>query len=484
MKIKNENIILTLIIISYVVRLAIAPFHIMVPHTPHDVYAYIGPGKCMVEGKFSTKDCLSWQKYSGQPTVYGPVLSPIFAIAYMAFGQYDFFMFKAISIAFDAANTVLIYLLTKKLLNQKLAVYASFIYCLSFMPLFNSAVLGNDEMIIIFALLLGTYFLFTKRLFLSATSYAILVLLKSFPIVIAPALLLYVYKKYGLKTGFKFSIFGAVFLFIAFSIFIALGGIEKTTFYLNSGYVGPDEGYNTNLSIFSIFRYVTNINLSFLTIPALFISLFLTLLLTLKFPMKNLEIEFMRNTTLFMVATLFASNLLSGIYTIYFFPFFLILVTTKIKSSTVRFGGNHLLGFFAIFIGLLVYSIIYREGLVTYSATDRAMLLVALLAVTAGEFYLLQNFEMKMRVVWVMVVFSSLMYVEVYAAPLMVFPLKYFTQFIDIGRFSVVNKMYGDHIGGRPDLFLAYGIFYALPAVILYICLIAIYVKMLRISSE
>jgi len=482
MKIESKNMILVLIIVSYIVRLAIAPFHIMVPHIPHDLYSYIGPGKCMAEGKFPFMDCLSWIKQTNQFAVYGPVLSVIFAFAYIFLGQYDFFMYKVIVILFDVANTFLVYLLTKRLLNNKKAIYVSLLYSLSFTPLINSAVFGNDETILLFFMLLSTHFLVKKKFASSAAVYSLSFLLKPISVVIAPAILLYIYKKHGFKTSLKYMAAGGICLAAVFSIFVLLGGFDGVTYYINAGSVGLEGGYSSNLSAFNIFKYLTNINAGLLATPVMILSLAFTVLLIINFQMKNAELELFRNVTLLIAVILLTGNVLSGIYVILFLPFLLIFLAYG--KQDVKLDWKKFIGFAAIFVGLIIYSAIYREGLVSYSTTDRILLLFALLAVTAGEFQLMGYFGKNFAFVFAAIAFSSLMFLEVYAAPLLVFPLKYFSNFINIERFAIVNKMYGEHIMGRPDLLLAYGTFYAVPAFILLLSLAFICVKLLRTRSK
>jgi len=474
----GKNVVLSLIVASYLVRIFITPFNIMVPHIPHDFYAYIGPGKCMVEGKFPLMNCLSWKEGNAQPSVYGPLLSTIFAAVYMAFGQYDFFAYKVIVIAFDAFNAALVYLIAKKLSSPKAALYAALMYSLSFMPLINSAVLGNDEIIVLFFILLSSYFVIEKKMFLSAASYSLLLLLKPFPIVAAPALFFYIYKKYGLKDGLKYIAYGVVCLLALLTIYISMGGFEGTLYYINAGSVGDEIGYTTNLSMFNIFKYITNINLSPIILPIMILSLLATLVLIFKFQIKNPEIELIRNIAALMVVTLLFGNFLSGIYTIYFFPFLLILAVSSIKQVK-KFNWKNLLGFLAVFTSLIIYSAIYREGLVNYTSSDRFLLLSALVAAVVGEFYLL-SIGKGFRMVWTMIVLATIMYFEVYAAPLVIFPLQGLSGFIDLNHFSVINKLYGDHIMGSRDLFLAYGVFYALPALILYITMSLIFIKLFK----
>jgi Gpi18-like mannosyltransferase len=479
----NKNVILILIVISYIVRLAIAPFHIMVPDIPHDFYAYIGPAKCLVEGNFPKGGCLSW-KQGGSPSVYGPILTFILLPVYLVSGQYDFFMYKVAVILFDIANIILIYFISKKILGTSKAAYVALIYSLSFMTLFNSAVIGNDEIILIFLFLSSVYFLISKKMFLSSFIYVLTILIKPFPIVIAPALLLYAYKKYGKKITFQYVVSGCISLSLMFLIFLFLGGFHDITYYFGFGTAGAELGYTSNMSFFNILKYITNINFGIWSLPIFAISLVLTFIFTLKIQVKNLDVELMRNLTLFITIALITSNVLSGVYTIIFYPFLLIFIFHQVKVDAKKFDIKNITSVLFVIIGLIIYSSIYREGLVSYSNADRVLLLLALFMVTIGDFYFIKILGKNMRLIWSFVVFSTLMFMEVYAAPILVFPLKYFTNFIDVNHFTVVNRLYGEHIGGNPELLLGYGIFYAVPCIMLFVSLILMYVEILKMGKN
>jgi hypothetical protein len=77
------------------------------------------------------------------------------------------------------------------------------------------------------------------------------------------------------------------------------------------------------------------------------------------------------------------------------------------------------------------------------------------------------------------------MSVEVYAAPLLALPLKNISEkLINPNKFTVINELYGDHIQGRSDLFLAYGIFFGGSAIILWIFLGLLYYTILKDKFE
>jgi hypothetical protein len=72
------------------------------------------------------------------------------------------------------------------------------------------------------------------------------------------------------------------------------------------------------------------------------------------------------------------------------------------------------------------------------------------------------------------------MFEELHAAPLVILPMeKLADKLIDTYKMKIVMELYGDHIDSKSK-FLAYGIFYGLPAVIVWIGLIYYYYILLK----
>jgi hypothetical protein len=197
--------------------------------------------------------------------------------------------------------------------------------------------------------------------------------------------------------------------------------------------------------------------------------------------LENHEKELFRNITLFWVATLFFGWLLLGPQQYLIFTFLIILMGYYIsKKHNITF----MFGIVLIIVSLLILSIIYRWGVVQYSNTDRVLLLLIVIISPLGEFLLLKDIKMSYRIIWSFIIFAVVMWETSHAASLLALPLKgianNLTQFIDINKFTLVQRLYGDHIRGDPEIFLAYGVFFVGPALIMWVFLSLLYYTLLK----
>jgi hypothetical protein len=269
---------------------------------------------------------------------------------------------------------------------------------------------------------------------------------------------------------------GMIYL-VFLSPFIWLSGVKNATFYLIE-YETRAAGWC--MSFYNIFRYVTNVEISSLATPILILSYLITLYFIFKRKLKNNKTELFRNMTLLWITSLLFGGWLCGSYLYLMFPFFLILFSLKFTKVRI-ITKQKLLGVSFIFLSLLIHSTIYREGIVLYSRLDRMLLFSATIIAPIGVFNLMHGIRRSYRIIWSLVILAVIMYEEVLAAPLLVLPLKDIAErLIDLNRFTMINKLYGDHIKGRPEIFLAYGISYGVPALILWICLGFLYYILLR----
>jgi len=482
-EINDSKSIAFLILVSYLARIILSPFHVMFPFIPHDLYANIGPGKCMAEGKYFEWGCLEWRGFEGEMSAYGPFWSVLMMFWYLLFGEFNFFMFKIPSIIFDTLTVLMIYFIGKKLFDKKLAFYLGLLYSLSFFALHNSAVLGDDSAVAMFFVFGSLYFLIDKKLPISAvfTSVALMFRVEIGFVSLLP-IFYYVYRKYGLNVTFKHVLLFGILYLLFLSPFIINAGIEKTLYYvLGSPHTVGQKGQF--MSFYNIFKYVTNVNVNFLLYPILLSSCLITFLLFFIRKMTNHEIELFRNIILFWTAILLFGGMLSGNYLYFIFSFSVVLFGSNFQRKNL-IAKQWMLGVVLIFTSLLIYSTIYRWGIIQYSDIDRSILLLVTITSPLGVFLFLKGVKMNYRIIWTIITLGVIMWETQHAAPLLALPIEnianQFNQYININRFTVVEKLYGDHIRGKPEVFLAYGIFYGVPAVIMWVCLSLLYYYLLK----
>ena len=479
-KINDRKGIVFLILISFLVRIILSPFFVMFPYIPHDFYAYVGPGKCMAEGKYLMWVCTEWGGRKGEISAYGPFFSTLMMFWYLLFGEFDFFMYKIPSIIFDTLNVLMIYFIGKKLFDKRLALYLSLLYCFSFIVLYNSAVVGNDDNITMFFILGSLYFLINKKLPISAVFSSVSIMFKIIGIISLPAVFYYIFRKYGLNALFKYALLLGIVYLCFLSPFILIAGPERALFYILGSPRTRVMG-GEYMSFYGMFNYITNINVSFLVMPIWILSNLVTFFLFFIRKLKNRERELFRNITMFWVVSLLFGGLLTAAQQYLIFVFLLILMGYYIKKKHTT---TQIIGGILIFISLLVFSVIYRWGVVEYSNIDRILLLLITITSPLGVFLLLNNVKLNYRIIWSLIILAVIMFGELHAAPILALPLEnianQLNQLIDINRFTVVQSLYGDHIQGKPEVFLAYGVFYGGPAVILWACLISLYYTLLK----
>jgi hypothetical protein len=473
--------IIFLVVISYLVRLLLSPFFIAFPYIPHDYYAYGGAGEAMMNGDFFMETSQRFQPFERTMSLYGPFFASLMSVFYMMFGVFDIFMFKISAIIFDVMSTVMIYLIARKILGEKNAFYVGLMYCFSFILLLNSAVIGDDSVYSLFFVFASVYFLMEKRPMLSAVFFSTAIMFRFSPwIMFFPPLCYYVLQKWKFSSLIKYVTTAGVAFLIMLLPFVFLGG-SKATYYIfgaHTGFQQSIEPYSILLSIYHVFKLVTNININSIALYALAAAYSITFCIIFIKKMENSEIELVRNIGLVGIVGLLFGPGLSGVYMNWIVLPIFILFGTKLRGCKIT--KQWVIGVTLIFFSLLIYSAIYREGVVQYSNADRLLLLGATIMAPIGV-YNFMHFIKKYRIVWVLVVFATIMCVELDAAPLLAMPIKDISEkLVDPSSFTVINKMYGDHVQGKPEKLIAYGSFYVGSAVILWLCLGFLYYSFLK----
>jgi len=130
-------------------------------------------------------------------------------------------------------------------------------------------------------------------------------------------------------------------------------------------------------------------------------------------------------------------------------------------------------------MGLIVYSMIFRESLIEYTSFDRLLLLSAVFITPIGTFYLLHGMKRNYRIIFSLIILGCMMNWSVEAAPLLILPMKNLPN-INISRFTFLNERYAEYVSGGLGLLISYGIFYCGSAIILWVGLGVLYYKILK----
>ena len=471
-KMSEERIIIFLVATAYLIRILIAPFHIAIPLIPHDFYEYIGGGKCMEEEKYLFIGCQSFGDIRFRNFSYGPLFATLMWMLYVIFGEYNFLAYKIVFTIFDVVNVVLVYLIAKNMFNKRIALFTSLTYCFFIVTLFNSAVVANDDVIAMMFTLLCTYFLINKKIWLSAVSFSVSILLRTNIIMFFPLFLYYIYRTNDSKISLMYILLTGFSYLVLITPFVFLAGWEQSIFYL----FFKTSSSPFYLSPYYVFKLITNINIDYIVNPLLIVSYIVTLILIFIRKMKNPTKELFRNMTLLWIIILLLGPFLNATYTYWFFTPILILLNIKEMTKRQYFGV------ILIIIGLIIYSMIFRESLIEYTSFDRLLLLVSVFMAPVGTFHLLHGIKRNYRIIYSLIVLGCMMHWSVEAAPLSFLPMENLPN-IDISRFTLLNERYGEYMSGGFGVLLSYGIFYGGSAIILWIGLSILYYKILREKS-
>ncbi|MFQ6000111.1 MAG: hypothetical protein ACE5LG_00405 [Anaerolineae bacterium] len=93
-------------------------------------------------------------------------------------------IFGAILLLFEIGNFILVYALAQKLYGQRRAIRCAWFYALLFVPLFT--LMGWFDSFSLFFLLLGLYFVISRRAALSGLATGVGFMIKPFPLLVAP----------------------------------------------------------------------------------------------------------------------------------------------------------------------------------------------------------------------------------------------------------------------------------------------------------
>jgi hypothetical protein len=453
----------------------------MFPYIPHDFSAYIGSGKCMAEGKYFRWDCTDWAKRTTNMSLYGPLFSTLSMIWYLIFGM-DFFSFKILSIIFDVTNVALVFFIGKKFFNKEKSFYLALIYSFSFLPLHTSSVLGNNTPIFMTFFLLSIYFLIEKKLNLSSLFTVISIFFKLVSVIAYPIIVYYIFRKYNRKKAILYVFSSILFFAILIIPFSIIAGPEKAMYSFIAPLTADYSGSGT-MSIYNIFKYVSNIDIDFLSKYFLVAGYLVTLYFIVKHPLKNSETELLRNILLVFIVSVLFGIWIAPYYMYFLFPFIFFLFgnnVIKLKQMKVKW----LFGVFLIIVSLILFSVVYRWGFVNYTWFDRLILLISVVLAPIGTYFSLNWLKKSYRNIWTLLVLAIIMFEELHAAPLVILPMeKLADELIDTSRMKVVMELYGDHIDSKSK-FLAYGIFYGLPALMVWIGLIYYYYILLKEKYE
>lgn len=212
-------------------RIFLGWLHVEYPNIPHDFYVYIRGAKTLLLG--NPLYGIVFEE-TGLPYMYGPLTAVIFAVWIWIFGE-NYILLKFPSIIFDCLTIILIFYTIKELTNnERIAKLGSIFYSFSYMSVLNSGVLGQNDLFFIFFIVFSLYLLIKDRYILAGISLGIGIGFLIIPLLIFPASVYYIYKRFNLISAFKYIALVGIIFFIILTIFYINSGTKA--FYPYSGY--------------------------------------------------------------------------------------------------------------------------------------------------------------------------------------------------------------------------------------------------------
>lgn len=442
----EKTFILLLILISFIPRIILAFLHIQYPGIPHDFEVYLGGANLLLTGKPFYGVILDLEL--NRLFQYGPLLASIIAGWVYIFGS-DYFLLKFPSIIFDCLTIIPFFYLIKRLSNQQIAKSLTIIFTFSDILLYTSGMTGDDDAIMMFFIILASYLLVNRKHKLSAVTLAIACGFKVVPFILLPPIILYLYKGFGLRQIFKYLfLFIIAFLMILFPFYLNSGinvlhpylGAHKTLIstptllaplnliriimgicmnaihYLSTHTMIP---YNEN-PLKSSVAHPINIFFDKISTPFLILGFILISWYILKFRMKNIEFEFIRNSFLFILTTLFFDKGMYYVYFIWLIPFFISIIAFR-EIENFRYvilKKVEILGIIMVFIGLLIHACLFRWSS-DIPEWQRVLFLMNPFLIAAGTYFMF--FRSEFKIAWVLIVFAYASYREGLVNVLLVF---------------------------------------------------------------
>jgi len=432
MKLNDEQkFLISLIFLSFFVRIVLVPLYVDPPDIPHDFYAYLDAGNTILKGGTLYVDLTS----SGQPSKYGPLFALTMASWFAVFGE-SYTLMKIPSILFDLSTVIVIYYILKNLKGIVAAKYASIFYSFSYISLWSAGALGNDDSMFMFFMILAIYLVIKdvnsmSNIIFSSISLGLALGYKLTPIIILLPIiyLLYQCKKY--KNIFLY-IAGVIstIAIILFPFYLKAG--FNVLFPYNIGKMMPVDGMSLlhlikMLSYYLIYHaeipYNTYQFPEWISTPFTLIGFTLVSLYILKFRLKNKDLELFRNIILFIFVGLIFSKTFYGLYVFWLLPFVLLLAAYTIDTDSLKnfsLSLYEIAGIILIISSTIIHAALYRWW-IDYTTLERSLILIGTLIVPIGTYLTMIKTDFKIRISWSFVMFVAVAFTKINTRVLLLF---------------------------------------------------------------
>lgn len=357
LKISEKQFILLLFFLALASKLPLALLHLSPPGMPQDFPAYIDMGKGFLSGTL-------YETPETQLGKYGPLFAALIGYWIQLFTA-DYLLLKMPMILFNSFGAVIFFFTLKKIVAQSTARYFSVLYAFSYLPMVSAGMLGNDDELFLLFQIVSFYFLLDKKLSFSAVFLAIAMGFKLIPVLILPAVLLYIYRQHNpLKSiSYLVTFSGTFFMILSLSY---LSGVKHVLYpYLAGEWLWIDgmgviglirQGYLISTYILSpslLYEKTFIVSLAKVTPVLMGTVFFFYIGYIIRFMSENNLNDLLRNALLSIVIFLIFSPMFYSLYILWVLPF-LFLICSKTCKKEPRFNKEALFGIILIYIGALI----------------------------------------------------------------------------------------------------------------------------------
>jgi hypothetical protein len=435
--------------ILFIVAILIkAPFTVLHSEKtfPADTKTYASVGTCFIKTFFGgERNCYQTEIKKSFFVVYGPLFSVVTGSWIWLGGMSSPTWMRLLSVLSESVSVVVVYLISLELLDDKKAIRVTLVYMFSYMCFINSSIVGNDDSHAILFSLLSVYLMIKGEEHLSAVSIAVALLFKQIPLAFMPSLLLYMYKEKNLRAAVSYAIFVAtIFIIVFMSFFLIVGEPAMTTYTFGTSLM---DGYTPAnlLRMTFVLPYHTmhpELPLNFASLSTndpwnyngthwfsrlirLYVSLsqILGLLLyafiVLKYRIKDIKVELLRNVVLLMLITFLFGKLAETLYFVWFLPFTLILL----KKTNDLDKKQFVLGCYLIVVSVVIYGTTFRwvspmyDPIYHMTFNELLMLNFAIINATVGSYFIFNMYSKQARNILTLLVFVFALGETMHARP-------------------------------------------------------------------
>ncbi|HIE31893.1 MAG TPA: DUF2029 domain-containing protein [Methanosarcinales archaeon] len=357
------DVFYTILILSLIARLFLAPIYIDPPGIPHDFGHYIDYANTKVDGKLFEVDYMS----ESGPSPYGPLFAIILGTWTEVIG-FDYIFLKIPFILVDSFSIILLYYIVKNIYTPDAAKYSCMLYAFSYVSIASSAVSGNDDHLFLFFSLLSILYLIKPepKFNISAIFLGMAMSIKLLPFVFFfLPIMYYLHQTKNLKSATKYAVISIITMAIVYIPFFKRAGVDVFHTF-TSAQTFPSFGQSFLAGVNMLLNYLTLDDwtqtlsvehpiVTKLSLPFVVLGFIIAVTYILKYKLENKKIELFRNSFIIISVFFIFSKYMAETLFIGIVPIVAVLFAEK-YTFKFNVSKTEASGMLLIFISLLIYA--------------------------------------------------------------------------------------------------------------------------------